>query len=119
MIAPEWHGWMHHVFEETPSEIKLPIDQIIRTVPDGSDSGYGTHLGHYDDSEHVTKAQYNISQYRARGYKVGSLMTEAGEPDQYYKQPGHPLAPDADKGGRFQNLKNFEEWDPSAEQPKK
>lgn len=28
-------------------------------------------------------------------------MTEAGEPDKYYKQPGHPLSEMADKGGRF------------------
>lgn len=28
-------------------------------------------------------------------------MTGADEPDMYYKQPGHPLSPAADKGGRF------------------
>lgn len=55
---------MHHVYDETPSEIKLPLDKIIQTVPDGSHSGFGTHLGHYDDSEHVVHAQYNTSQYR-------------------------------------------------------
>jgi hypothetical protein len=28
-------------------------------------------------------------------------MTGPEDPDQYYKQPGHPLSPLADKGGRF------------------
>lgn len=52
--------------------------------------------------------------YRTRGYKIGSLMTKAEQGDLYYKQPGHPLSEQANKGGRFQNLKNFEEFDPNA-----
>lgn len=29
-------------------------------------------------------------------------MTGPEDPDEYYKQPGHPLSPDVEKGGRFQ-----------------
>lgn len=39
-------------------------------------------------------------------------MTGPNDPDTYYKQPGHPLSPDADKGGRFKEQKNTEVWTP-------
>lgn len=29
-------------------------------------------------------------------------MTGPDDKDEYYKQPGHPLSSDAEKGGRFQ-----------------
>lgn len=50
--------------------------------------------------------------YRQRGYKVGNLMRGEDDLDLYYKQPGHPLSPTADKGGRFKDLKESEEWVP-------
>jgi len=36
--------------------------------------------------------------HRRRGYKIGSLMTGPDEEDHYYKQPGHPLSKDSEKG---------------------
>lgn len=38
---------------------------------------------------------------RLRGYKNDSIFTKAGEEEAYYKQPGHPLHPLAEKGGRY------------------
>jgi hypothetical protein len=39
-------------------------------------------------------------------------MTGPDDGEKYYKQPGHPLSPLADKGGRFQNRKETQEWVP-------
>ena len=47
--------------------------------------------------------QLNWTAHRSRGYGVGSLNQEHGEPDKYWKQPGHPLeAKGKGKGGRFE-----------------
>jgi hypothetical protein len=96
---------MHHTFDETPNSPEFAPGKYASTS-ECVDSIYNTHLGKYDNSSHVKFEQHNLSQYRHRGYKIGSLMTEAGESEPYYKQPGHPLSPHADAGGRFQNLKN-------------
>ncbi|CAM9661620.1 unnamed protein product [Chrysoparadoxa australica] len=56
----------------------------------------------------------NLTGYRPRGYGVGNLYQQWGEPERYYKQPGHPhhhLAKQG-KGGRFINQKNAEFYDP-------
>jgi hypothetical protein len=47
------------------------------------------------------EAQYNWTAHRARGYKVGSLHQGPDEPDKYWTQPGHPLNPRTNEGGRF------------------
>jgi hypothetical protein len=89
---------MHHVFDETPAQVGsfdgkfTPISQI-------SHASYNTHLGKIDEVVgQADKPQYNLSQFRLRAYKTGSLMTGPEEPDLYYKQPGHPLHPDVKKG---------------------
>lgn len=99
-----WHGWMHHTFDEVPSSTPSLDNQYGKTSV-VADALYNTHLGKVDNSEHIKYEQHNLSQYRHRGYNIGSLMTEAGEPEPYYKQPGHPLSPKADEGGRFQEKK--------------
>lgn len=33
--------------------------------------------------------------------QIGSLLQGPNEPDKYWTQPGHPLNPDTNKGGRF------------------
>ena len=44
-------------------------------------------------------------------------MTGPNDPDTYYKQPGHPLSPMADKGGRFSKgaRKEMTSWEPTVE----
>lgn len=55
---------------------------------------------HHHDTQ--GEDQHNWTAHRQRGYGVGSLNQQAGEPDKYWKQPGHPLNNDKEtKGGRF------------------
>eukprot|EP00600_Ochromonadales_sp_CCMP1393_P005630 CAMPEP_0174968772 /NCGR_PEP_ID=MMETSP0004_2-20121128/8334_1 /TAXON_ID=420556 /ORGANISM="Ochromonas sp., Strain CCMP1393" /LENGTH=164 /DNA_ID=CAMNT_0016218071 /DNA_START=235 /DNA_END=732 /DNA_ORIENTATION=- len=110
MIQPEWHGWMHHVFDETPNDPENNFESI--STHDSVSAIYNSHVGKICSSPDDDRAQVDTSQYRQRGYKVGSLMTGPEEPDHYYKQPGHPLSPSADKGGRFKDLKNATAWTP-------
>jgi hypothetical protein len=93
---------MHHTFDEVPSST-VSLDNQYGKTSVVADALYNTHLGKVDNSEHIKYEQHNLSQYRHRGYNVGSLMTEAGEPEPYYKQPGHPLSQNED--GRFQEKK--------------
>lgn len=88
-----WHGWMHHVFDETPLEAaNLSEKSNYVPVTEESNAIYHTHLGYFDRSVNEKYPQYNISQFRARGYKVGSLATGPEDKDAYYKQPSHPLS---------------------------
>eukprot|EP00595_Chromulina_sp_UTEXLB2642_P000034 CAMPEP_0196761828 /NCGR_PEP_ID=MMETSP1095-20130614/1123_1 /TAXON_ID=96789 ORGANISM="Chromulina nebulosa, Strain UTEXLB2642" /NCGR_SAMPLE_ID=MMETSP1095 /ASSEMBLY_ACC=CAM_ASM_000446 /LENGTH=157 /DNA_ID=CAMNT_0042111823 /DNA_START=105 /DNA_END=578 /DNA_ORIENTATION=+ len=101
MIQPEWHGWMHHMYDEVPGEgtIKtgIPLTPVSHAV-------YKNHVG-YSNVEPLE--QVNLTTYRSRGYKVGSLKTGPDEPDRYYKQPGHPLHPLVEKGGRYKHIKSI------------
>ena len=87
---------MHHVYDETPDEV---FKQDSLPTVEGSHAIYATHVGKTLPT--VDKEQVDTSQYRQRGYRVGSLVTGPDDPDGYYKQPGHPLSDKADKGGRF------------------
>ncbi len=109
---------MHHTFDE-PISNGGAIDGQYAHTSVAVNSIFNSHLGKYDNSEHVKFAQHNLSQYRQRGYKIGSLMTEADEPEPYYKQPGHPLSQKADEGGRFEKLKHTDEWSPDSDVPKR
>lgn len=95
-----WHGWMHHMFDETPDEYKFSKNKEIAQLSHANQI-INSHLYTPPEGAVQQEQQHNLSQYRARGYGVGSLMTEAGEQDKYYKQPGHPLSELADKGGRY------------------
>lgn len=108
-IPPEWHGWMTHTFDEPPTAYKIPENLVQIANP--SHAIYASHLGGVISEP---ERQNNKTDFRARGWKVGSLTKKAEEPEQYYKQPGHPLHPLAEEGGRFKNRKDQEdEWDPS------
>jgi len=100
MIQPEWHGWMHHVYDETPNDKPLAIDELKTTYV--SHAIYTHHVGLQSPDREKEHASVDLSQYRHRGYKVGSLMIGKDDPELYYKQPGHPLSAAAKKGGRFQ-----------------
>ena len=129
LITPDWHGWMHHVFDETPDEMRL----VDGTAADGSlvdgqfdiervdsDAVFTTHLGLARDKT-GDLPHHNLSQYRARGYGVGSLLTEPNDPEPYYIQPGHILykGEEGESDGRFDKLKGWQEWSPDAENEKK
>mmetsp|Transcript_18964 Transcript_18964/g.19084 ORF Transcript_18964/g.19084 Transcript_18964/m.19084 type:complete len:186 (+) Transcript_18964:98-655(+) len=111
MIQPEWHGWMHHVFDETPDEMD---SRTVAYIPTTSDS-HAIYTHHIGLNRPVAFPTVNTSQYRQRGWKVGSRMTGPEDADNYYLQPGHALSPLADKGGRFKDEKYTEEWDPNAQ----
>ena len=98
MIQPEWHGWMHHVFDETPEEAASLAFNAEATTP-LTHAIYHTNVGARNPIE--IREQTNTSQYRQRGWQVGSRMTGEKEKDFYYLQPGHPLSEKADAGGRF------------------
>jgi len=88
MIQPDWHGWMHHVFDEVPESHKFPdIDQTntATNVP----SQFKNHS--YDSKVH-TEFIVNKTQLRSRGYKIGSLHLGPDEEDQIYLPPGHCLS---------------------------
>lgn len=99
------HGWMHHAYDEVPAQVNLDFRNRRLEVTDHSHAIYDNHVSNATfDSK---TQQVDTSQYRQRGYRVGSLMTGPDDPDNYYLQPGHPLSPKADKGGRFKDLKGM------------
>lgn len=106
MIQPEWHGWMHHMFDETPDQFGTEFDTLATTSV--SHAIYHNHIGLFKEAP-ITE-QVDVSQYRQRGYKVGNLMRGPDDKDLYYKQPGHPLS--EEKGGRFNERKETTEWTP-------
>ena len=111
MIQPEWHGWMHHMYDETPDQFTQKLSPNKSTVT--NHTLYNHHYGQIGENVEA-KASVNLSQYRSRGYKVGSLMTGENEPDHYYRQPGHPLSNnDNNDSGRFKDIKNVEVFNPT------
>lgn len=112
MITPAWHGWMHHTFDETPHE----LDKIERlTLPTTSETNaiYSSHVGLIEPvpGHGSPGGQVNVSTFRQRGYKVGSLNTGPEDDDKYWKQPGHPLSKE---DGRHEKRKDSAsaEWTP-------
>jgi hypothetical protein len=100
------HGWMHHVYDEVPAEVSLDFRDRRKEITQVTHAIFPNHVSNATfDSQ---TEQVDTSQYRQRGYRVGSLMTGPDDPDNYYLQPGHPLSPKVDKGGRFKSLKNVD-----------
>jgi NADH:ubiquinone oxidoreductase subunit len=58
MIQPEWHGWMHHVFDEVPDE-STQFEVAPTTLE--SNAIYHDHVGYTD---YKPTEQLNLSQYR-------------------------------------------------------
>ena len=115
MIPPEWHGWMHHTFDETPTKMvffSFPLFQLlflffflfllattnkkdVKQALEGVKTLHKSHAlykNHVSDGKPMDHHMHNRSTWRQRGYEVGSLYTEAKQEDAYYKQPAHPLA---------------------------
>ena len=61
MIQPEWHGWMHHVFDETPEEARQ-LAFNAEAIADHTHVPYFTNVGATNPVD--AKEQHNTSQYR-------------------------------------------------------
>jgi len=111
MIHPDWHGWMHHVYDNTPKEAPIGVQDTSKAHALASQvhSIYDHNVGFHKEADQ--EVQHNTSSYRRRGYGVGSLMS-GPEGDNYYLQPGHPLHPLSSKGGRFESSNRIDEWTP-------
>jgi NADH:ubiquinone oxidoreductase subunit len=108
MIQPEWHGWMHHMFDETPEEMDAVEKDIIATT-EVTHAIYNTHVGRIDDKDIPI---LNQSTNRHRGYKVGSLTIGEEDEEDYYLQPGHPLSKEK-KGAFLDGRKETTAWSPN------
>jgi NADH ubiquinone oxidoreductase subunit NDUFA12 len=92
-IPPEWHGWMCHMNDATPSlEDEYIAEKMAHLrVGEISHAPYTSNLGHqepYFNFHHM----HNQSQIRSRGYGIGNHVVglPPGAPDAYYTQPGSP-----------------------------
>jgi NADH:ubiquinone oxidoreductase subunit len=63
MITPEWHGWMHHTFDETPDEVPNQ-DGLFEATAQVSHAPYNTHLAKITDTTSHNFPSTNLSQFR-------------------------------------------------------
>ena len=95
-IPPEWHGWMHHVNDQTPMLEEEFIKSKLEHTKYGeiSHAPYQTNVGHQDPYLNF-HGMHNQSQIRSRGYGIGNPIVglPPGAPDAYYTQPGSPYNP--------------------------
>jgi len=73
----------------------------VRTALKGIESTYESHAkypNHVGPIKEMEELMHNKSTWRKRGYNIGSLYTTPEEKDQYYKQTGHPLSEDSERG---------------------
>jgi hypothetical protein len=95
-IAPEWHGWMTSMNDQTPSVEEEFLAERTSHVPQGcrSDAGIMTNVGHQEPYFNF-HAMHNQSQIRSRGYGIGNQVVglPPNAPDAYYTQPGSPYNP--------------------------
>jgi NADH:ubiquinone oxidoreductase subunit len=96
MIQPEWHGWMHHMFDETPDEMKLEFEVLGSALASDADATFPHHVN-LETLEKPEKPLLDVSNMRPRGYGIGSLHSTYEEGDISYKQDGHALAQDTIK----------------------
>ncbi|CAM9927361.1 unnamed protein product [Ascophyllum nodosum] len=105
-VTAAWHPWLHHMSDHAPATSELPEMKPI-PISVGHHTPYDNFVapGRVDDVNRTT--------WRPRGAGVGNIFQKPGEPELYFKQPGHPLNPVAKAGGRFSKQKNMEIWDPA------
>ncbi|KAJ1393948.1 NADH ubiquinone oxidoreductase subunit NDUFA12-domain-containing protein, partial [Ochromonadaceae sp. CCMP2298] len=63
MIQPEWHGWMHHVYDETPNDPPNPFETLSTHDGSNANAAFNTHLGKMASSREGDRAQVDTSQY--------------------------------------------------------
>ena len=94
-----WHGWLHHMYDETPGEqAKEGAEKTVIPTHSASSAALGGINSHVYESNIEHREMVNQTQLRQRGYKVGSLKTGPEDPDQYFMQKSHPLHPEAFSG---------------------
>ena len=92
-IAPEWHGWMTSMHDDTPTQFEETVEKKTQYVPEGcpSDANISHNVGHQEPYFNFHEL-HNQTQVRSRGYGVGNPIV--GLPpfakDSYYTQPGSP-----------------------------
>lgn len=93
-IPPEWHGWMTHINDATPTMEKEYIDTMSKHIRRNEISHAPQekfNLGHQEPYFNF-HGMHNQSQIRSRGYGIGNHVVNLppGVPDGYYTQPGSP-----------------------------
>lgn len=92
-IPPEWHGWMCHMNDATPSLEEEYIAEKMShlNVAEISHAPYRSVVGHQEPYFNFHN-MHNQSQIRSRGYGIGNHIVglPPGAPDAYYTQPGSP-----------------------------
>ena len=95
-IPPEWHGWMCHMHDATPSQEEAFMEKLAENiVPNAaSDAPYKTAVG-YQNEYFNFNGMHNQSQIRSRGYGIGNPVVglPPHAPDAFYAQPGSPYNP--------------------------
>jgi hypothetical protein len=95
-VPPEWHGWLVHMNDATPSQEEEFIDEmksrINPSVP--SDAPFDHNIG-YQNEYFNFNGMHNQSQIRSRGYGIGNPVVglPPHAPDAFYTQPGSPYNP--------------------------
>jgi len=92
-VPPEWHGWMLHMNDATPSQEEEFVDELKKnihpTAP--SDAPFDHNIGHQNEFFNFNN-MHNQSQIRSRGYGIGNSIVglPPHKADAYYTQPGSP-----------------------------
>jgi NADH:ubiquinone oxidoreductase subunit len=92
-VPPEWHGWMTHMNDATPSQEGEFFETLMKNIEPNAPSNapYKHNIG-YQNPIYNWNGMHNQSQIRSRGYGIGNSVV--GLPphvsDAYYTQPGSP-----------------------------
>ena len=65
-----WHGWMHHMFDETPEEYQYSKNKEIAQLSHAN-AVCNTHVYEVPEGAVVNEELYNLSQYR---YSVAAML---------------------------------------------
>lgn len=92
-VPPEWHGWMTHMNDVTPTTEEQYIEDKMKDLRTAeiSHAPYQSVIGHQEKYFNFN-GMHNQSQIRSRGYNIGNQVVglPPGAPDAYYTQPGSP-----------------------------
>lgn len=90
MVPPEWHGWIHHTYDEPPTVAarKPELEATAASV----NTPYDHHVGHVSEG-YVPGNMHVKTQHRSRGYGMGNapLYHEDGDDEDYFLHKSHPL----------------------------
>jgi hypothetical protein len=95
-IPPEWHGWMTHMNDATPSQEGEYFEEMKKrirpTAP--SNAPYDHNIGYQNELFNFNH-MHDQSQIRSRGYGIGNPIVGLPPfaPSAFYTQPGSPYNP--------------------------